>query len=344
MDERDEQGGWIKYSSPLIPSHPFSSSFFLSLLILFLSACSPQRQPYQHVENPASAPIRSDALLAADGTALPLKSWLPAGKPRAVIIALHGFNDYSNAFAIPGEYFKKQGIAVYAYDQRGFGRAPLTGIWAGEDNLIDDLKQSVVQAGKRYPGTPIYILGESMGGAVAIVALTGPGFPQVDGIILVAPAVWGAEAMSPVYRGTLWLAAHTLPEYTLTGRDLKILATDNLPLLSSMSLDPLIIKSTRIDTVYGLVELMGMAYERIPEITGPTLLLYGAKDQVIPRAAVEHAASRFTNSPRSAYYPAGYHMLMRDLEGKVVMRDIASWIRQPKQPLPSGVGPITRKP
>jgi len=48
-------------------------------------------------------------------------SWLPDGTPGAIVLALHGFNDYSNAFATTGQAFAASGIAVFAYDQRGFG-------------------------------------------------------------------------------------------------------------------------------------------------------------------------------------------------------------------------------
>src|SRR5215469_3729123 len=58
---------------------------------------------------------------AADGQVLPLRKWLPKGEVKAVLLALHGFNDYSNAFEASGEAWAKQGIATYAYDQRGFG-------------------------------------------------------------------------------------------------------------------------------------------------------------------------------------------------------------------------------
>ena len=69
---------------------------------------------------------------------LPLRRWLPEGKPRAVVLALHGFNDYSNAFADAGPVFAAHGIALYAYDQRGFGAAPAPGRWPGSRRLVDD--------------------------------------------------------------------------------------------------------------------------------------------------------------------------------------------------------------
>ena len=49
---------------------------------------------------------------------------LPTSGVKAVILALHGFNDYSNAFAMPARLWAERGIASYAYDQRGFGGAP----------------------------------------------------------------------------------------------------------------------------------------------------------------------------------------------------------------------------
>jgi acylglycerol lipase len=122
---------------------------------------------------PAGPPIQSPVLdtagskkkiVQADGTILPLKTWLPEGSPTAVIVALHGFNDYSNAFARPGAYWaKKKRIATYAFDQRGFGGAPYRGIWAGHATMTADLAEAVELIRKRHPGTPLFVLGESMG-------------------------------------------------------------------------------------------------------------------------------------------------------------------------------------
>ena len=82
------------------------------------------------------ARIGEGIIAAGDGTYLPLKSWLPPeGAPQAVLLALHGFNDYSHAFALPAEYWRAHGMAVYAYDQRGFGANFHRGIWAGSRNL-----------------------------------------------------------------------------------------------------------------------------------------------------------------------------------------------------------------
>jgi alpha-beta hydrolase superfamily lysophospholipase len=248
------------------------------------------------------------------------------------VVALHGFNDYSRAFEQAGPYFRSQRMAFYAYDQRGFGAHPQAGIWGHQSNLTRDALALVDLAARRHPNTRVYLLGESMGGAVAMAAAAERS-QSVAGLILVSPAVWGGDVRLALYRSMLWAAAHTLPQWRLTGSDLNIQATNNIPLLERMSRDPLIIKSTRMDTLYGLVGMMDHAYEKVPAIRVPTLLLYGGNDQVIPRYSIEVALARFSIPVTFAYYPESYHMMLRDLEGERVMADITRWIRHPEHRL-----------
>ena len=65
-------------------------------------------------------------------------------------------------------------------------------------------------------------------------------------------------------------------------------------------------------------------------------MAYGAKDQLIPPAAMARAWSRMPAGDRRAYYGSGYHLMLRDLDHRAVDEDIASWIPHPERPLPSG--------
>ena len=281
------------------------------------------------------------SFVADDGAYLPMRSWLPPPPMRvkAVILALHGFNDYSNSFKMPGEEWAKHGIATYAIDQRGFGAAPDHGLWAGVPRMIEDADEAADALHARYPDASLYLLGESMGGAVAIVAAAGTDGdpPPITGLILEAPAVWGRDTMNVFERVALFFAYHTVPGMTLTGRGLGIKPSDNIPMLRALGRDPLVIKETRVDTIKGLVDLMDDATDAAPRLKTPMLFLYGERDELIPRNATEHFLALLPpDVPRTfAYYPDGYHMLLRDLEAPLVWRDVEAWIANPEAPLPS---------
>ena len=307
----------------------------LLLHFFFLGSCMAPK--FQKVSGSTVNPIlHNDHFIAHDGIRLPLRVWSPekADRPRAIIIALHGFNDYSNFFHAPGSYFAKKNIISYAYDQRGFGNTVNRGIWPGVSMLIKDVISLCNLVRSRHPGIPLFLFGESMGGGIAMVALKKNREHtrklNLDGVILAAPAVWGRETMPWYQNAALWVSAHTFPYAKLSGRGLKITASDNLEMLRDLSRDPLVIKKTRIDTLYGLTNLMDQALNSASSLNEPLLLLYGEKDEIIPKKPTMLMISRLpqvTQKKRKVIlYKRGYHMLLRDLQSQVVWQDIDAWI------------------
>ena len=286
-------------------------------------------------ERLAAPRLEADRVIAADGAVLPLSVWRPQGAPRAVVLALHGFNDYRQAFVEVGPFLAARGIATYAYDQRSFGATSQRGIWPGTELLMDDARTVAALLRQRYPGRPLYLLGESMGGAVAMSVLAETP-AAADGAALVAAAVWGRATMNPLQRSALWLLAHSVPGLQLSGRGLGITASDNKAMLHALGADPLVLKEARADALWGLTNLMDRALAAAPELTVPALVLYGEHDEIIPRRPTCRMLETLASSARVAVYPNGYHMLTRDLGAKVVLEDLAAWLTDPAAPLPSG--------
>jgi alpha-beta hydrolase superfamily lysophospholipase len=289
-------------------------------------------------KNVQIAQLDNHQFITRDGVVLPFKSWLsPPHTCKAVIVALHGLNDYSNFFNIPGEYLKQRGISSYAYDQRGFGASANTGTWAGTDTYVQDALLFTRLIKHQHPELPIYILGESMGGAIAAVALSQKLRPDVNGIILAAPAVWSRTNMPWYQRSLLWSLAHTLPWLTLTGEGVKVTPSDNIEMLRDLGRDPLVIKATRVETVYGMANLMDKAYASAAKLNVRQLLLYGEKDDIIPAQPIYQFLNNLTGDQQtSALYPNSYHMLLRDLQGEIILNDINAWIDNKESSLPSG--------
>ncbi|WP_346344095.1 lysophospholipase [Magnetospirillum sulfuroxidans] len=302
------------------------------VLALAVSACA----AVTHPAGPATqAPrLEDDRLVMADGAVLPLRAWRPGGQPQAVLLALHGMNDYSNFFAAPGAHLAAKGILSYAYDQRGFGAGPHPGQWSSTQSMVDDARAALDLLALRHPGLPVYLFGESMGGAVAILVATDPP-AGLDGIILAAPAVWGRAAMPWWQRLSLWLAYQLAPGWTPSGQGLNIRPSDNIEMLRKLGADPLVIKQTRIDAIKGVVDLMDAAQAAPAAMRTPVLFLYGAHDQIIPSDPTWAAAAVMPDR-RAGFYANGWHMLVRDLQADVVLDDMAAWMADADAALPSG--------
>lgn len=271
--------------------------------------------------------LDEESFFVSDGTRLPLSRWVPDAPPRAVVVAVHGYTDYRNAFALPAPFLAASGIAVYAYDQRGFGAAPQRGLWPGRDLMVRDLTELIRYLRRTWVDVPLFVLGDSMGAAVAITTLSDPNTAkEVQGLILNAPAVWGAETFNPFYRAGLWLLAHTIPWYETSGKGIKRTISDNRDVLIQMSQDPLLLRSVRIESLYGLVQLMDRALTDANSVQVPVLVLYGLKDEIIPLPAICKLRSLFKTNLNVAFYKDGYHLLLRDLQAINVWRDIVLWV------------------
>ena len=275
---------------------------------------------------PLAPPVLSgNAIQSVDGALLPMAAW-PAREPRAVILAVHGMNDYSNAFAMPAAWWAENAaLTTYAIDQRGFGAAPHFGRWPGAETMKADVRAAADAIRAAHPGLPLYIIGHSMGAAVVIAAEADASL-GADGLILAAPGVWGGAALPLSHRIAANFAAMIAPGKTFTGESAGRQASDNIDVLRAMGEDPMVVKATRADAVLGVVRVMGEAFENSNSVCTDALVLIGQKDEIIPLRAMEHTAENLCGDVDIRRYRDGWHLLFRDLQRERVWRDVAGWI------------------
>ncbi len=180
-----------------------------------------------------------------------MQQWTPPGDMRGVIVALHSFGDYRAAFNLAAPALARRGYRVYAFDQAGFGTRNLNDRWAGEERLVDDAARAVADAARQHPGQPLYLLGESLGGAVAIlVAHRHPELP-IRGLILAAPAVREGIRLRYGWNVLIASAAILAPGYRLTvnrAPDDPLLAPEAARRLAD---DPRVMRRVRMDSYWG---------------------------------------------------------------------------------------------
>lgn len=301
-------------------------------LLPLLMACRSMAVP---VGDPVgSGELRAQVFVTADGSPLTLHRWTPAGAPKGVMLALHGFNDHGAAFAAISDSLNDAGYLLYAYDQRGFGQSEHAGRWAGHDVMAADARLALKLLRERHPGLPLYLLGKSMGGAVALLAMAHADTPPLDGTLLVSPAVVGEAVMPGHQRLALWLAERLVPGLPLSvefGQALGYRPTDQPRVMAELRADPLVLDYPTVAAVAGLADLMEAASLAAPRVQGEVLLLYGKRDDLVPVRAVcklidvliaSDAADRW----RLRVFPEGYHMLTRYSGAAATRADLLRWL------------------
>ncbi|HTL37630.1 MAG TPA: alpha/beta fold hydrolase, partial [Kofleriaceae bacterium] len=106
-------------------------------------------------------------ILSKDGTRLHVRTWLPVGTPRAVVVIVHGLKAHSGLYEWPASEMASAGFAVYALDLRGHGKSDGERLYAAKTSeYVDDVRATVKLAKMRHT-KPIFMLGHSAGGVIA---------------------------------------------------------------------------------------------------------------------------------------------------------------------------------
>jgi alpha-beta hydrolase superfamily lysophospholipase len=240
------------------------------------------------------------------------------------MLGLHGYGDYRRAFRLAGPWLAARRIALFAYDQRGFGETESRGRWPGAGELIQDLAEAVLLLRQRYPTLPLYVIGESMGGSVALAGMGQGKVVGADRLILVAPAVRGGVPLRDLHDLALRLGALALPWLAVA------LRRGARPWLdpgeaARLADDPLILRQISVGAYDGLIELANQASVDPAVAMQPTLLLYGELDATIPRVAIDDLALRHDNLT-TRLYPGRHHLLLHEKGAEAVLEDCLAWL------------------
>ena len=263
--------------------------------------------------------------------------WGDKNNCEKIILAIHGYNDYGNAFEKPGLFLEKHNICTLAFDLNGFGKNKNRGNWFNVNIQITDIELQIIKLKEENPKKKIYLLGESMGGAIALSLISEKKSLPIDGIILIAPAIWNFTEKNPFKSFLMNFFSTIFPYLQLDGDGLiEVKATDNLEILRQLSKDPFFIHKPNLESLYGIIELMDYCYEVTKDyLLNPsynTLILVPIKDEIIPRKPLIELLKNSKvgeNDSRKIdlmVYKDSYHMMLRDINGDQISKKIKLWI------------------
>jgi acylglycerol lipase len=271
------------------------------------------------------ARLRCGRFRASDGADIPYRLWR-AKQPRAAILLLHGAFDYSAAFDEIGPRLVRRGFSALAIDQRGFGATTSRGHWAGSERMAADAVEAAGFLMGRMPARlPLFIFGESLGGAAAIHAAAGRTIPQLQGLVLAAPG-----ALASAFRQRLlgWIAAAAralagdaeLVFERLSGWDLTPAAA--IRLIG----DPLVLRRVRPDVLSGMADLAFASLEEAKKMSLPALVMVGDRDEIICRSCIRRMFDNLGGEKTWRVVPEAPHLLLHGRRSSEVLREATRWM------------------
>lgn len=245
----------------------------------------------------------------------PCLTWLPPdGNPRAVILCVHGLGLHNGTYADFGQLMAKKGFAVYAIDVRGFGSFMEA---KGRENVdfdgcLKDVEATLKVLHRAHKELPVYLLGESMGGAIALRATAI--YPElVDGLISSVPA----NDRFRQNHTRLSVAIHLLenPDKPFdVGKDIVSQATMKQDLREQWWKDPLNKLNLSPKELLQFQHFMNQNHKaaKLIQVT-PVLFVQGCNDKLVkPKGTVELFNELATKDRRLDLLPNTEHLIFEE--------------------------------
>jgi len=252
-----------------------------------------------------------------------------AGRVRALVVICHGQGDHSGRHAHVAQFFAERGYAVYAYDHRGQGKSG--GVRGHVDRwtqYYDDLWLVIRTAKERHSGLKLFIIGQSMGGLLALgyaarrpktvtgVIVSSPGFVYLEKVPL-----W-KMALAPVVS---WIAPRMAFETGIQAEHI--------------SRDPAVVAAYKSDKIrYPKVtaryyvewdRATRAVFEESKSFAVPCLFMPAGADQIISAQAT---VDFYNNDPhpdkKLVVWEGLYHDIFNEPEKEKVLETAAAWIAE----------------
>ena len=263
------------------------------------------------------------------GLRLYWQAWLPEGEVRAVVIVAHGYGEHGGRYGNLVERLVPKGFAVYALDHRGHGESEGPRGHVGRfAEFVADLHAFRVRIEEEQRGKPLFLLGHSLGGLIAVRYLLAHD-QGLAGAILSSPALGIHNEPSRLLQWLGKLLSRIAPRASFQGNVAPELLSRDPEVGRAYVADPLVHKraSARFFTEFKWA--MANALDRAAEIRLPLLILQAGDDRLVDVRATENFASRVEGAAKELHvYPGLYHETFNELpaDRERVFGDLETWL------------------
>jgi acylglycerol lipase len=261
-----------------------------------------------------------------DGLELYGQVWTTEAKPKAVIILIHNHGEHSGIYKDFARNLTDNNYSVVGMDFRGHGRSEgKRGYASSYRKLIKDLQTLIDSSESLFPGYPRILIGEGLGGNIAIYYLS-THITNISCLIVVSPwlVLEHRFPKSKMFAGNI--IRHILPTCMLeTGFTAEDKRRGQDAIRKYMN-DPLMHDKVSIRLFYEIIFAGQRSSRSIYKINMPVLVMHGTGDIVASFKASKNFVLNASKKTIFQEWPDYYHDLLTDEGSDKVFRYITDWL------------------
>lgn len=268
-------------------------------------------------------------LKSKDGIDLFVRGWEPGTRPKAVIALVHGHGEHVGRYEHVAKAMTDAGYAFAGFDLRGHGKSGgIRGHFPSWDAALQDIKDFFIFLTQRYPDSPQFLYGHSLGGLIVLTyALKNKS--NLKGVIAT-----GAALRSQVHDQKLKvimakiLGSIAPAALIRSGLDISVLSHDPA-VIKAYNSDPLV--HDRMSLGFGKEGLNATdyAWKHAEEFSLPLLIMHGTAD----RNTYSHGSADFAKLAAKKnpditlkLWEGMYHEIHNESEKEQVFQFIIDWL------------------
>jgi acylglycerol lipase len=265
-------------------------------------------------------------LRAADDVTLWGQAWMPPAL-RAVVTVVHGIAEHSGRYVGLAERAYAAGFGVVSVDLRGHGRSPGERSYVERfDDYLMDVDALMAKAHELAAGRPVFLMGHSMGGAIALRWLAQRRLP-VAGLVLSSAALKIGGDVPRLLVALAPLLSRWLPHLRGTRIDPAVISRDPSAVAAYLN-DPLVsLQAPPARTGAELLLAMASNRKAAAGLALPVYLFHGDADRLTDPAGSRETYELWGGQDRTLrLWPGSRHETLNDLDREAVAAELLEWV------------------
>lgn len=262
-----------------------------------------------------------------NGIALSVSAVLP-DPIEMVLVIVHGLSEHRGRYQRLQLDLAKEGLASYAYDQRGFGESDgsRTHMERYTDMLLD-LKRVIDSVREAHPDRKVVVLGHSFGGAVSATFCID--YPNAaDGLVLSAPA-YDVPALPFRLRFIGTMLNHLLPARPVRYPSVPDWLSHDPAIGVAFRNDPLVQRAGTPRFYVEFGKMNDYLHRFAEKIILPTLILQGGQDRIVFPSGARALFGRIGSVKKKIlWYDGFYHEVFNEIGREQVIADVVHWLKE----------------